>query len=126
MTRIELNTPSKAFGFSITDFGDQSSGALFIATDAGEASSGLTIATAPLSNGNELFFGFTQDVQFSSLTFFQTTTEDGIGIDGVYAQSVPEPNGMLVIALLLILVPVSTFLRKKKRLPIVAKQGVAG
>jgi hypothetical protein len=92
--RIDLHNKTNAFGFWITDFGDQGPGSLFISTDVGEASSGLTIATNPpsFSNGNEIYFAFTQDIPFQSILLFQTTQSDGFSIDAISLRSIPEPS----------------------------------
>ncbi len=64
--------------------------------------SGIVIATGPLPNGNELFFGFSQSTPFSSILLFQTSSDDGIGMDGVYLQSVPEPSGSILVMMVAI------------------------
>ena len=88
-----------SFGLSVTDFGDINPGTLTIRTDLGEAGSGILIASnpPPRENGNLLFFGFVQDTLFTRVSLTITTPLDGIGIDGVYFNSIPEASSLLMV-----------------------------
>lgn len=95
--RFDLVNEANTFGFSITDFGDQTPGSFIIVTDTGAGNFGINVASHPLSDGNELFFGFSQDTPFTSLLVFQTSQNDGFGIDGVYLSTIPEPGSMGIL-----------------------------
>lgn len=75
-----FDQPIAAFGLNITDFGDNANDGDLILTIGGES---FAIASAPLSNGNQLFFGVVKTAStFSSATL--TIEQDSIGIDEVY------------------------------------------
>jgi len=91
---FDLVQASTAFGLFITDFGDVSQGSLSLSTDVGEGNAGLLIAQnpPPQPNGNLLFFGIIQNTPFSVVHLTLTTPNDGIGVDQIYMQSIPEPG----------------------------------
>lgn len=51
---FDLAAPTAFVGFWVTDFGDGGAGNLSFTNNAGDS---FVIASSPLSNGNELFFG---------------------------------------------------------------------
>ena len=95
--RFDLVNEANTFGFSVTDFGDQTPGSFFIVTDTGAGNFGIEVASHPLSDGNEFFYGFSQDTAFTSVLVFQTSQNDGFGIDGVYLSTIPEPGSMAIL-----------------------------
>ncbi len=90
-----LPDPALAFGLNIADFGDNgTAGVLSIGTNVGDA---FNIATSggrgSFPNNNKRFFGLIRDVEpFSIVTLTKTTTGDGIGVDEVYATTIPSPS----------------------------------
>ena len=81
---FELASPATGFGLSVTDFGEFGTGDLTFQTDTGALANELVVASTPQSNGSLIFFGFTQEIEFSRVTVRATTVPDGIGIDGVH------------------------------------------
>ena len=81
---FELASPATGFGLSVTDFGESGPGDLTFQTDTGDLADELVVASNPQSNGSLIFFGFTQEIEFSTVTVRATTVPDGIGIDGVH------------------------------------------
>jgi hypothetical protein len=94
---FDFSQPIAAFGLNITDFGDNAAQDLIL--DVGTDS--FTIASGPLPNGNELFFGVVDfSGTFSSATL--TAQGDSIGIDEVYTAqmaAVPEPSSLALLGL---------------------------
>ena len=96
VTNYELDTPSTVVGFSVTDFGDKGvndSGTLIFRTNTGEMQN---IASSPLPDGNQLFFGAIADTPFSSFSVEASTSSDGYGVDEIYVNSIPEPSSLLL------------------------------
>ena len=79
---FELASPATGFGLSVTDFGDGGPGDLTVQTDTGVFADEYVVASAP--SGGLIFFGFTQEIEFSTVTVRARTVNDGIGIDGVH------------------------------------------
>lgn len=91
-----FDTPINAFGINITDFGDiNSGGGLLFTNDVGDSH---TVASGTYTNGNELFFGLTNDSSnFQSVTFFNGNLVDGTGYDEIYSCSVPIPGAIWLL-----------------------------
>ena len=53
-------------------------------TDAGALAAEFVVASTPQSEGGLIFFAFTQETEFSTVTVRAKTVGDGLGIDGVY------------------------------------------
>lgn len=99
---FDLNAPATAFGLSITDFGDNGTGDLVFRTDLGDLADPFVAATAPLANGNLIFFGFLQETPFNTVTITTGTFDDGIGVDSVHIlNSIPEPNSCSLMVLVI-------------------------
>lgn len=106
---FDFNQPITSLGMSVVDFGDFGTGTLSFNNDLGDQ---FIIATAPLPDGNELFFGIIADQPFSQVVIDKMTSADGIGIDEMYFTIVPEPS---TLALLLIgLLPISLLLKHRR------------
>ena len=90
---FELASPATGFGLSVTDFGDSGGdGDLTFQTDTGDLSEEFVVASNPQGNGNLIFFAFTQEIEFNTVTVRARTVNDGIGIDGVYIAREPIPG----------------------------------
>jgi hypothetical protein len=89
---FELESPATGFGLSVTDFGEFGVGDLTFQTDTGALANELVVASTPQSDGSLIFFGFTQEVEFSRVTVRATTVPDGIGVDGIYVVPAAVPG----------------------------------
>jgi hypothetical protein len=86
---FDLLSPTTSIGFWVTDFGDGFEGSLSFTNNIGD---NHTIASSPLANGNDLFFGLTNNSStFTSFSLVKTTSADGIGIDRLFLSQVPIP-----------------------------------
>ena len=88
-----------SFGVNITDFGDSGPGALTFANDNGFSQ---VISNGPLPDGNHMFFGITSVTPFHIVTLDSQTMGEGIGLDEIYFQTVPEPSTLALAALALL------------------------
>lgn len=100
-TKFSFDTPINSFGVTFTDPLD--GGGNLIARDAwGEE---FTVASGPLPDGSEVFWGIISHQPFTNISFFleESITGDAYGLDEVYygitdTKSVPEPASLLGLA----------------------------
>jgi len=92
MLTFDLVAPTTFVGFWVTDFGDGGAGNLSFTNNAGDS---FVIASSPLANGNELFFGMVNDTSsFTSFSLVKTSTDDGFGVDRIFLSQVPIPAAL--------------------------------
>jgi hypothetical protein len=92
---IYLDSPVKAFGLYITDWGDVGSGTLSLDN---YIESEFTIASGSQPGDNDIFFGIISDTTFDHISINQNNTGDGFSIDEVY-YGIPEPSTLLLLGL---------------------------
>ena len=113
--RIDLNAPTRIFGFTITDWNDGSGGGvLSLRTNVGEAQ-GTIVLDNPASgfpSGNEHFYGIVQDTPFTQVFLSNTVLDDAFGIDAVRTKAVPSPGALST--LLMGAIPGLLLLRRRK------------
>lgn len=97
---FDFPAPLVSFGLSVVDYGDKRySGHLAFSNDVGD--SFIIASGSDFPNDNELFFGVVNtDHPFSQAVIEKTNYGDGIVIDEVYHQAVPEPSTFAIWSLL--------------------------
>jgi len=78
---IDFDYAVNVFALDILDWGDFGSGSLIFSNDAGDT---FTVAVAPQSDGNQMFFGIISDTSFNQVTFLNTIAGEGYGMDDLY------------------------------------------
>ena len=111
--RFDFNTPVTGFAVRLTDLGE-ADGAVIVQTNVGPLSSPETVLSFPsvIGGGPVSFFGITQTTAFTSLSLTVTGLDEAFGLDQVYIQSVPEPEGWALLAAGL--VPIIAFARRRR------------
>lgn len=89
-----FDTPVQMFGLHITDWGDAGTGSLMYADDGGNQH---TIAPAPQSDGNILFFGIASESAVTQVTLTRNNVYEGFGIDNVIFQNIPAPGALALL-----------------------------
>ena len=113
--RIDLNAPTRIFGFTITDWNDGTGGGILsLRTNVGEAQGTVVLdnPTSGFSSGNEHFYGIVQDTPFTQVFLSDTVLDDAFGIDAVRTNAVPAPGAFAT--LLIGAVPGLFLLRRRK------------
>ena len=93
--RFTFNSPQRAFGIHIIDWGDFRDGNLRMEIDATES---YPIAATPQADGNVMFFGVATDTEFVTIDLVSTVRGEGYAVDEIYysengaSQVVPEPS----------------------------------
>ena len=95
--RFDFASPVTAFGLSITDW-ESPTGTDATLSFSNELGDQHVIATGPLANGNELFFGIVSDTPFTQAEFLSTSPLEAYGLDSVYYTAVvPLPGSLLLM-----------------------------
>jgi hypothetical protein len=112
--RFDFHAPVTGFAVRLTDLGE-AIGNVTVQTNVGPLNSPETVLSFPsaLDNGTVSFFGITQTTAFTSLSLTVTGLDEAYGLDQVYIQSVPEPEGWALLAAGLI--PVIAFARRRRQ-----------
>lgn len=95
---FQLAAPATAFGFHVTDIGE-ATGQVTVRTGVGDTTSDITLANydTPGLGGNLFFYGFTQTQPFTQVTLTFTGVDEALGLDEVYASTIPEPASWMLM-----------------------------
>jgi hypothetical protein len=93
---LDFDVPVTAFGISIVDFGTTTAPSTLVFDD-GTGSRRYTVATGPLANGTELFFGVVDRVPFRHAVLTSTSIDDSIFFDRVLYNRVPDAGSTLLL-----------------------------
>jgi hypothetical protein len=91
--QFDMNTPGHLFGFSITDVGEVE-GTVHLRTDSGAYAGGVDVAVFPpvFGNGQQFFFGLTQDTPFTQVWLTVNGVDEAYGLDKLYVTLTPVPE----------------------------------
>jgi len=91
--QFDMNTPGQLFGFTITDVGEVH-GTVHLRTDSGAYAGGVDVAVFPplFGNGQQFFFGLTQDTPFNQVWLTVNGVDEAYGLDKLYVTLTPVPE----------------------------------
>lgn len=102
---FEFSPPVNAFAVDILDFGTCCDATSLDALSGSGEIDGVAAVGGDLPRGNNQFFGFTSNDPIATLSFSSQTLSDNdlIVFDEVAIRAVPEPTGLNLLMLLLVL-----------------------